>query len=61
MAWQFQPLPWCTIRGHASPQSRLVDGIQYRCVPLVLQESARRVEGELGLVKYVHVSEICGG
>jgi hypothetical protein len=61
MEWQLQSLPWSTVRGRTSLQPRLVDGIQYRCVPLVLQESARRVEGELGLVKYVHVSEICGG
>ena len=57
MGRPLQLLPWCIVRGHTSPQSRLVDDIQYRCVSLVLQESARRVEAELGLVEYVHVSE----
>ena len=57
MEWHLRPLPWGTVRGHAGLQSRLVDDIQYRCVPLVLQEGARRVEGELGLVEHVHVSE----
>jgi hypothetical protein len=57
MGWQLRPLPWGTICGQAGLQSRLVDGIQHRCVSLVLQESARRVEGEFGLVEYVYVSE----
>jgi len=60
MGRPLQPLPWCNVRGRASPQSRLVDDVQYRCVPLRLQESARRVEAELDLVKYVHVSCIRG-
>jgi len=57
MAGQLQPLPWGAFRGHAGLQSRLVDGIQYCGVPLVLQERARGVEGELGLVEYIDVSE----
>ena len=57
MARQLQPLPWGTVRGHTGLQPFLVDGIQCHCVPLVLQESARRVEGELGLFEYVYVSE----
>lgn len=36
MARQLLPLPWGTLRGHAGLQACLVDGIQYRCIPLVL-------------------------
>lgn len=57
MAWQLRPLPWGAFRGHTGLQSRLVDGIQYCCVPLVLQECARRVESEPGLVECIYVSE----
>lgn len=57
MARQLQPLPWGACRGEAGLQSRLVDGIQYCRVPLVLQERARQLEDELGLVEYIYVSE----
>lgn len=57
MARQLQPLPWGACRGEAGLHSRLVDGIQYCRVSLVLQERARRLEDELGLVEYIYVSE----